>query len=165
MKRINESYGDVMLKNTLITIYILSVLLISVIARAEFSSFDHSMAPVIRYNSYELQQQMTATKEIKYSHLQVANEIQLPVQTESYEGVVVFVEPGNFVLVNANDEYVNLESASDLTIFVGYNVVVQGIEQFFKPAYLENPISADPLPANGDSRLAPTIRVIGISRK
>lgn len=150
-----------MAKNLIITIYILTVLLFSVIARAEFSSFDNSMDSVIELNS-NLSGIVSNPVDLAYATIQ-EGEITLPVQTEVFEGNVVFVDNGSYILVFNNGTYVYLNSQVDLSQFVGYDVIINGVLQSFKPASFTRSQSLDPLPGVSGEISVPSIYVIGIS--
>lgn len=127
-----------MLKNALILVYILAVLAISAGARAEVFPNQAAQDYTANFKNYNY---------------------------KSHAGQIVALADGSLVLALEDQQSVlNLTSQIDLTPFIGFNVLVSGIElehQLAPHFELEN---VDPLPVAGSgSNHAVTFFVFGIN--
>ncbi len=124
------------IRNALITLYILIVLGISATAKAEMS-----INPVLTDS--------TAVA---------------PVRTETFVGQVAMTADQEFYLIVSTTEFYKLESNIDLIDFNGQNVEVEAykIMHSIGPAFSAS--SVDPLPGRGEQAVAaPVLVVFGIS--
>lgn len=128
-----------MIKNALIAVYILVVLAISAVARA-------GVLP-----------SQTQGEESAASDLQNYN-------FKNYVGEIVALADGSFVLAMANQQsYIVLKAQMDLTPYVGFNVMISGIELEHQLAPNYELDTVDPLPGFNSGSKAVVFFVFGIS--
>lgn len=138
-----------MLKNLLIAMYILIVLAISAVARADYNINEvNVVAPV------DVEVIMDANRQIGRSAIQINSADQKLLQPTKHildnqiqiQGVVAMTVQGEFVLALNENDYVFLKSKKfDLSQLIGQAVVVDGfvLDLQIAPVYQES--SLDPL--------------------
>lgn len=128
-----------MIKNALIAVYILVVLAISAVARAgvlpsNTQGDDFSASEIQNYNF------------------------------KTHVGEIVALADGSFVLAMTDQKsYFVLKSQMDLAPFVGFNVMISGIELEHQLAPTYELDTVDPLPGIGSGNNAVVFFVFGIS--
>ena len=127
-----------MIRNALIAVYILMVLVISAVARAE-NVTSQNLGDV---DTSELQ---------KYNY-------------KNHSGQIVALADGSFVLAMEDQQtFVVLQSQIDLSPYIGFNVMISGIELDNELAPNYELKTVDPLPSFGSGNKAIVFFVFNIS--
>jgi hypothetical protein len=127
------------IKNALIAVYILLVLAISAVARA-------GVLP----NNAVSGDEITGTESSNYNY-------------QTRVGEVAVLADGTFVLVLDTQNTILLQSDFDLTPFIGFKVMISGIEQEHQLAPAYGSYSVDPLPGMASGNKTIVFVVFGIS--
>ena len=125
-----------MVRNALIAVYILAVLAISAVARAEVRG-----NMIINATTADLQNQNIKT----------------------YVGEIVTLDDGSFGLVNEAQQFLALRSQVDMTPYIGFKVMVRGIELEHQLASAKDFGTVDPLPSFESGSKSILFLVFGIN--
>lgn len=155
-----------MLKNILIATYILIVLAISAVARAEYNINEvNVVAPV------DVEVIMDANRQLARSAIQINSADQKVLQPTKHildnqvkvQGVVAMTVQGDFVLALNENDYVFLKSKKfDLSQLIGQAVVVDGFVLDLQIAPVYHEAGLDPLSDLNSQNGKPAIYVLSI---